>query len=167
MENKGRAFTGNYRSDRLKMVKHRIYLDTSVIGGYYDIEFEEWSKKLIQEIRDGKKVAVISDLTLKELEPAPRQVGDLAEELPKELIASTEESEELAKKYVEAGGLSPKSITDAEHIALATIGNVDILASWNFEHIVKLWRIQIFNGVNLMNGYKALEIRSPREITDE
>jgi hypothetical protein len=25
------------------MKKQRIYLDTSVFGGYYDVEFEEWT----------------------------------------------------------------------------------------------------------------------------
>ncbi len=56
-------------------MKPRIYLDTSVIGGYYDDEFMVWSRQLIHEIQRGLKIAVISDLTLVELEGAPQQVA--------------------------------------------------------------------------------------------
>ena len=52
----------------------RIYIDTSVIGGCSDEEFAEWSLRLMQEFRDGLKVAVISDITLQELELAPEIV---------------------------------------------------------------------------------------------
>jgi hypothetical protein len=60
----------------------RIYIDTSVIGGYYDEEFEEWSKLLFKEIILGKKKAIISDITLNELEDAPKHVRDLLSEIP-------------------------------------------------------------------------------------
>lgn len=149
------------------MTIQKVYLDASVIGGYFDEEFEFWTRKLIGEIRDGLRIAVVSDLVMKEIDLAPKKVRELLEEIPKELITSTEESENLAMKYIEAKALAAKHFTDAEHIALATVNNVDILTSWNFQHIVKLWRIQIFNGVNLMNGYKAVEIRSPREVINE
>jgi hypothetical protein len=49
----------------------RVYTDTSVFGGCFDIEFEEWSNRLIEEFKLGLKVVVISDLTLRELEEAP------------------------------------------------------------------------------------------------
>ena len=32
----------------------RIYLDTSVFGGYFDIEFELWTKVLFDQISKGK-----------------------------------------------------------------------------------------------------------------
>ena len=48
-----------------------IYLDTSVIGGCFDVEFEFWSNKLFDEIANGKKIAVISDITLLEFAKCP------------------------------------------------------------------------------------------------
>jgi len=54
---------------------------------------------------------------------------------------------------------------DMLHIALATIAQVDVLVSWNFQHIVRLDKIQQFNGINLELGYKSLAIYSPREVT--
>ena len=57
-----------------------------------------------------------------------------------------------------------KSYNDALHVALATLNNADVLASWNFKHIVNLDRINLYNSINLRLGYKIIEIRSPREI---
>ena len=48
-------------------------------------------------------------------------------------------------------------------IALATIHRADFLVSWNFKHIVNIERIRGYNAINIKNGYKQLEIRSPRE----
>ena len=46
-----------------------------------------------------------------------------------------------------------------------TVAAVDVLVSWNFRHIVRLDRIQLFNEVNAALGRGALEIYSPREVT--
>jgi hypothetical protein len=49
---------------------------------------------------------------------------------------------------------------------LASIYKADVLASWNFKHIVNLNRIKGYNGVNLKYGYPVVEIRSPKELLD-
>lgn len=54
---------------------------------------------------------------------------------------------------------------DMLHIAIATAGEVDVLVSWNFRHIVRLDKIQQFNGINIEMGYRPLSIYSPREVT--
>lgn len=60
-----------------------------------------------------------------------------------------------------------KHLIDAQHIAIASVGRVDVLTSWNFKQIVNLERIHAFNAVNLRLGYPILEIRSPREVLFE
>lgn len=149
------------------MHKQRIYIDTSVIGGCFDIEFEEWSNKLIDEIRSGLKLAVISDVVLEELEGASNNIKEIINNLPVEnviIVLSNNESDDLAKQYIESKVISPKFADDAQHVALATINNVDVLVSWNFKHLVNYNRIMRFNSINLLNGYKQLEIRSPKEV---
>ena len=47
---------------------------------------------------------------------------------------------------------------------MATIHKVDVLASWNFKHIVNLDRIKGYNSVNLKFGYQMIEIRSPKDL---
>ena len=51
------------------------------------------------------------------------------------------------------------------HIAIASVANADVVASWNFRHIVRFDKIRLFNAVNLERGYKPIEIYSPREVT--
>jgi hypothetical protein len=70
----------------------------------------------------------------------------------------------LAKKYIEDGVVGATSYADCLHIALATIHNVNILISWNFKHFVNVIRIVGYNSVNLSEGYKQIDIRSPREL---
>ncbi len=151
-------------------MKPRIYIDTSVIGGCRDEEFSEWSNTLFEEFRSGLKVAVVSDLTRRELEEAPQQVREILSAIPAEQIENVFLSAEaiaLADSYITHDVVNTKHLVDAQHIAIASIERVDVLASWNFKQIVNLERIRAFNAVNLMMGYPLLEIRSPREILHE
>jgi len=70
----------------------------------------------------------------------------------------------LANTYISENVVGKTSRTDCMHIAVATISNVDILVSWNFKHIVNINRIRGYNGINMLNGYPSVEIRSPLEI---
>jgi len=84
----------------------KVYVDTSVFGGCFDVEFEEWSNKLIEEFKAGLKVLVISDLTLKELEGAPSNVRSLVEEIPeehKDYVILNDDVRGLARHYIEEG----------------------------------------------------------------
>jgi len=148
-------------------MKQRVYVDTSVIGGCFDEEFQDWSNQLINEIETGQIIAVISDITYREIELAPKNVQEILFKLPEkfiENIISDAEVETLAENYIKAGAVSQKFYEDALHIANATIRKADILVSWNFKHIVNIDRIRKYNAVNLMFGYSTIEIRTPREI---
>ncbi len=152
------------------MHKLRIYIDTSVIGGCFDSEFETDSNKLLEKFKNGEMIAVLSELTVQELDPAPEYVKSILEEIPDEFlekVPSLPEAKVLAESYVSFGAVPSHSATDALHIALATINRVDVLVSWNFKHIVNIKRIHAYNGVNLKEGYTQLEIRSPKEVLYE
>ena len=148
----------------------RIYIDTSVIGGCEDEEFSKWSIPLFKEFRQGLRIAVLSDLTRRELERAPERVKKVLSSLPDtnvENVFLTEEAETLAQNYIDDEVVTAKHIADAQHIAIASVERVDVLVSWNFQQIVNLDRIHAFNSVNLKSGYHILEIRSPREVIHE
>jgi hypothetical protein len=68
------------------------------------------------------------------------------------------------QKYMDEKIVSESYRSDALHIAIATVTGVDVLVSWNFKHIVNLNRIKLFNSVNLKEGYKLLEIRTPLDV---
>jgi predicted nucleic acid-binding protein len=150
------------------MKQQTIYLDTSVIGGCFDEEFSPWSKGLIKDLQLGNFKAVVSELVTAEIQNAPlpvRQQLAVILELDHEYLMTTEVVTALAEVYQQRQILTPKYYDDGLHIALATVAQVDILVSWNFKHIVHLDKIRSFNLVNLEQGYKTLQIYSPREVT--
>jgi hypothetical protein len=83
-----------------------------------------------------------------------------------ESVNLTEEAKELANGYIAEKVIGKTSLEDCQHIAMATINKVDVLASWNFKHIVNMNRIRGYNSVNLKMGYATLEIRNPRDLID-
>ncbi|MEX0982620.1 MAG: hypothetical protein WD577_03190 [Bacteroidales bacterium] len=63
------------------MKKLKVYIDTSVIGGYFDDEFNVDTKLFFDEILHGEYNLVISDLTERELVNAPERVRNLFRDL--------------------------------------------------------------------------------------
>jgi predicted nucleic acid-binding protein len=149
------------------MRRQRIYIDTSVFGGYFDSEFAEFTLPLFERVKKGEMQVVYSALTEQELEPSPERVKQLVRSLPAaniDFIDITDEAIALASQYITENIVGKTSYEDCLHIALATIHKVDYLASWNFKHIVNTTRIRGYNAVNLKMGYTTLEIRSPRDL---
>jgi predicted nucleic acid-binding protein len=147
-------------------VKQRIYIDTSVFGGYFDEEFKDHTVPLFERIKEGEFVVLYSTVTQDELDNAPEKVKELVRNIKSEMVMFldvTEEVVELASEYIEEKVVGQTSYADCLHIALATINRADFLVSWNFKHIVNIERIRGYNSINIKNGYKQLEIRSPRE----
>jgi len=147
----------------------RIYLDTSVFGGYFEPEFELWTKVLFDRILKGDFKVIVSRLTDIELENAPEQVRNLALSLPEkqvEWLDISSQAVDLADKYIAEKVVGQTSHSDCIHIAIATLHYADVLVSWNFKHIVNHLRIRGYNAVNFKYGHKMLDIRSPREILD-
>ncbi len=147
----------------------RIYLDTSIFGGYFEPDFEVWTKVLFDRISKGEFKVLVSRLTDIELQNAPQKVRDLANSIQKnniEWLDITTDSVQLADKYIGEKVVGKTSHSDCIHIAIATLNYADVLVSWNFKHIVNHIRIRGYNAVNFKYGHKILDIRSPREILE-
>lgn len=145
----------------------RFYFDTSVFGGIFDSEFEEDTVLLFEKVDLGQIKCVYSNLTESELSNAPENVRTFFLKLKndhKEVIQVTPEALELAQTYIHDNVVGPTSLDDCIHIAIATISKVDVLVSWNFKHIVNVYRIRGYNSVNLRLGFSTIDIRSPKEI---
>jgi len=144
----------------------RIYIDTSVIGGCFDLEFAEWSNGLVADFRAGIFQPLLSEVIAAEIEEAPENVQLIYAELMSltPVILTVEDSAlELADEYQNRGILASNFYADGLHIA--TVAEADLLVSWNFKHIVRFDKIRLFNAVNIEFGYKPLQIFSPREVT--
>jgi len=148
------------------MIK-RIYIDTSVFGGYFDKEFAKETKPFFDKVLEKRIKIIVSEILELELYRAPTYIHDFFESIPMDLIERVEltaEARELAEKYILDKVVGKTSRADCQHIALATINQADVLVSWNFKHIVNLERIRGYNSINFREGYQMTEIRTPKEI---
>ena len=145
----------------------RIYLDSSVIGGVFDVEFRTDSSRLFDYARLGLIKIVISDVVVREIDAAPEQVRLFLAGIPVDQIEYIEtgvDAKQLAEAYIEKGVVGEKWLDDAIHVANASLAHVDCIVSWNFKHIVRLDRIKGFNAVNFSMNHEALTILSPKEV---
>lgn len=147
-------------------MKQKIYIDISVFGGYFNDEFSIHTIPLFERINNNEFILLYSTITQEELENAPEKVKRLVKDIKVEYTEFLEMNSEvidLATEYVREKVVGQTSYADCLHIALATINRADFLISWNFKHILNIHRIRGYNSINIKNGYKQLEIRSPRE----
>jgi predicted nucleic acid-binding protein len=145
----------------------RFYFDTSIFGGMFDVEFEKETTLLFEKVSLGQVICVYSNLTESELSNAPERVKEFFQNLQdehKQVVSVTPEGLKLAQTYIKENVVGQTSIDDCIHIATATLNKVDLLVSWNFKHIVNVYRIRGYNSVNLRLGYTTLDFRSPKEI---
>ena len=143
-----------------------LYLDSSVIGGYFDDEWRDATQELWRQMEAGRYRFLTSVVTADELSTAPERVRDLfAGAFPAEaLLDVTAESERLATAYMERHILTPKYTDDARHVAICTVMQLEYLVSWNFKHLVNVEREKGFNAVNLLQGYRPIRIVNPLEL---
>lgn len=146
-----------------------LYLDSSVIGGYIDAEFEEATHKLWQEMEEGAYRFVTSPLVSQEIAGAPEYVRALLAEtfIQSDLLPLTAEVEELTAAYMAQKVVPARYEDDARHVAVATVHQIGLIVSWNFKHLVNYQRESGFNAVNLLQGYPSVRILSPLELTHE
>jgi predicted nucleic acid-binding protein len=149
------------------MRRLRIYLDTSVFGAIEDVKSAEAARRLFQAIAAERYIVLVSPETVREIGAAPEEARARYDEIPASSLESVsfgDDVQSLAQAYIVAGVLTSSHESDARHVAAATIARADVILSWNFRHMVNFERIRKFNGVNAMQGYPAIEIRSPLEM---
>ena len=151
----------------------KIYLETTLFNFFFADDAPEKKQdtiKLFQEIKDGKYIPYISDAVLEELEKASpekfKQMSSLISQYSIISLPVTEEAKRLADIYVSEGVIPEKYPTDALHIALSTVNDLDYIVSYNFRHIVKLKTITMTESINLRENYKRIGIFSPTEVID-
>jgi predicted nucleic acid-binding protein len=113
----------------------RYYVDTSVFGGCFDEGWIEASVRFFDLVRSSRIVVVTSAIVDEELLQAPQHVRDLSSSLPASGIERVEVSDAVGRlrdAYIEAGVLGKRSVSDATHVALASVARVDAIVSWNF-----------------------------------
>jgi len=113
-------------------VKQRIYIDTSVFGGYFDEEFAEHTIPLFNRLKNGEFILLFSTVTQDELENAPEKVKGLVKSIKAEsteFLDTTDEAVDLATEYIAERVVGKTSYSDCLRIAIATVNRADFLVS--------------------------------------
>ncbi len=144
-----------------------LYLDTSILGGYFDDEFAEPTRELWRQRELGLFQFVTSSVVRAEMEDAPEEVKSLFRDTFSGADALAEFDQEmfdLSQAYLAQAIVTPRYADDARHVAVCTVQRIDFLVSWNFKHLVNVAREKNFTSVNLMQGYQPVRIVSPLEL---
>ena len=148
-----------------------LYIETSVFGFYYNNEprnalRREAVRTLFRQIEMGILNAVTSPVTRDELaaasEPMRSRLLGLLSDID---IQQADEAEvrRLSNRYVSERVIPASYIDDARHAAYATLLGADVLVSLNLQHLASEWAERKLNGVNLLEGFPAVSIRTPEE----
>ena len=155
------------------MRKLKIYLDTSVISYLDQHDAAERMAETLdfwQEVKYGKYDIYVSDVTITEISKCNEQKKATLEKYLSEInftvVPIDEEMEVLAEQIISQGILTQKSHDDCMHISAAVIYDCDIIASWNFKHIVNVKTINGVRAINILNGYRPIDIYTPAMLTE-
>lgn len=146
----------------------KIYLDTSVLSAYFD-DRDPTRQKVTQDFwpRLNEYEKYVSELVLEELSKMTDTVKKgavlkLASDF--QILELSDEVNVLAKAYIKRGLFPNRYFADALHLALASSNGINILISWNFEHLVKRKTRILANTINLELKYPQVEIIAPPEL---
>jgi predicted nucleic acid-binding protein len=155
------------------MRKLKIYLDTSVLSYLNQNSNPEKMNatlKLWDKIIAGDYDAVISDVAIAELsqctETKRAYVWSMLRQINYSLMRETQETVDLANRFIEQKVLTKKSLNDCRHIACAVVAGCDIITSWNFKHMVNVRTVNGVKIINMMEGYRTVEIYPPTMLVE-
>ena len=120
----------------------------------------EPTKQFLRQCAEGIFVPYISTVVLQEIalaeaSAAAQMVREINQLSPLALEPS-EESEELAEAYLDAGMVPAKKRDDARHVAIATVAGLEIVVSWNHRHMANERKSDLYNAVNRLAGYEQV-----------
>ena len=149
--------------------KPRIYADPSVFRGCEDeVEIRrKASRRLFEDFRAGRATLVTSPRITGALETAPQAVRAWLRDVPEEnleIVEASRDEERLADAYLAAAALAPDQRDDALHVAVATIADVLVLATWKQEGLK--YRRRAINEVNEPLGYPQTDIQDPALVAE-
>ena len=150
----------------------KTYLETTMFNYFFDTERDAYADtiKLFEEIKSGKYQAFASSYVIGELEKASEnkylKMMKLIEEYKIIILDASNEADELGLLYQERGVLPVRSTIDAQHIAVATINDMDMIISLNFEHIVRKKTLEMTGYINTELGYRPIKIYSSMEVAE-
>jgi hypothetical protein len=149
-----------------------IYLETTIFDFPFTDDAPQYQAdtlQLFREIKAGKFRPFTSRYVLFELEDTKNaqkreKMNALIMDYGIEILLESDEIKRLALIYVSSGVIPEKFLTDATHLAAATVHDLDFIVSLNFRHIVKRKTILETEIINAHEGYRRVLIHTPAEV---
>ena len=144
-----------------------LYLDTSVIGGYFDEEYKEATQELWRQMEQGLFRFAASIITSQELDAAPECVRDLFVRTFTRsgmIFDVTAEMDDLAAANMQQAVVPARYTDDARHVAVCVVEKADYRAYCEPTG-TDLWqprRKTLMPSQSLANGVKPLTVNSTR-----
>ena len=154
------------------MRKQKVYLETTMFNYYFDEtkNAQPSTVAFFEAIGSGEFEGYTSVYAYDELDKAPEPLRSnmlhLLDKYHIIVLSSSDETDQLAEKYIAANIIPRKKNIDALHIAVASVNEMDIILSFNFRHINKLKTKTLIPAVNRMSGYRDIFIAQPEEVID-
>lgn len=149
-----------------------VSVETSVWSFVFAEDAPEYRAQMLDffaRCRGGLVQPVISGVVLAELsrceEPLRADLLSVVKENDPILLQDSDEAVRLAEAFLQQQVVPEGKPEDAQHVAYAFVGEVDVLVSWDFRHIANVRRAHRFNAVAQLEGYtRRLDIVSPAEV---
>lgn len=151
----------------------KLYIETSVpnmllhddapdLQGMTE-EFYAWARVCSDEFYSS----VVTENEIKRA-PSPRREKLLRalELLAPEILPVSAEALGLGQMYVQQGIIPVRFLDDALHVAVAVCQRLDVVVSWNMEHLVNMRKVDRINRLNLQYGMPPIRIHTPREVME-
>ena len=157
-------------------IKPRVYLEPTVISHLVArpsndailASWQEASQQLWKDYADRFEF-VISRIVHAEIQrgdpTAARQRLETVSLL--RILDPFPEADILAQKLLDAEAVPRNSLTDAQHIAIATVHSVEYLVSWNYKHIVNENKREYINEVCREAGFQPITICTPIQLMED
>jgi predicted nucleic acid-binding protein len=153
----------------------KIYLETTMFNFPFANDAPQYradTLRLFEEIKAGKFQPYTSVYVTGELDgtedPVHREaMKTLIDDYHVTVLPASDEAERLAAVYIAGGAVKATYPTDALHIAMAAVNELDFIVSLNFQHIVKRKTIEATARVNSREGYRQIGIYQPSEVIND
>lgn len=147
----------------------KIYIETTVPNYVFNDDLPEKqtvAKQLFSLIHHQLFNPFVSPITIGEInkspEPKRSRMLEIIQKFP--ILEPTPQAVRLTEEYIRHHIIPGDFYNDGLHIAIATVNHLDIIVSYNFQHIVNLKTIKGVTGINLLYNLSTPEIVSPEEV---
>jgi predicted nucleic acid-binding protein len=153
-------------------MKERVYVETSVIGAYFDERTDivssaqrYWTRLWWDEAR-SRYEAVISRAVMDELShqdfPHSGEALGLVSDIRE--VPVVEEVRQVVRSYIQNRIMPANPVGDALHLALASYHKCDYLLTWNCRHIANPNKFRQIRMCNISMGLYVPFLVTPNQL---